>query len=122
MNKIAVDTFLGYKFVSNPVVSPKILGPRILPSNCCRTKMKIANGITFFGSESRMSTPLGIAPINGPKNGITFVNLVDKEGNFVPEVEPWAGRFVRDCNEDICKWLAEENKLFSKEKIKCYRC
>ena len=32
-----------------------------------------------------------------------FVNLVDKSGKFVPEVEPWAGKFVRDCNEDICK-------------------
>ena len=61
------------------------------------------------------------------QNGITFVNLVDKSGKFVEEVEPWAGRFVRDCNEDICKWLAEENKLFSKEKHlhsypHCWRC
>ena len=61
------------------------------------------------------------------KNGITFVNLVDKSGKFVPEVEPWQGRFVRDCNEDICKWLKDENKLFSKEKHlhsypHCWRC
>ena len=61
------------------------------------------------------------------QNGITFVNLVDKNGKFVEEVEPWAGRFVRDCNEDICKWLADENKLFSKEKHlhsypHCWRC
>ena len=61
------------------------------------------------------------------QNGITFINLVDKSGKFVPEVEPWAGRFVRDCNEDICKWLSNENKLFSKEKHlhsypHCWRC
>ena len=61
------------------------------------------------------------------QNGIAFVNLVDKSGKFVPEVEPWAGRFVRDCNEDICKWLQDENKLFSKEKHMhsyphCWRC
>ncbi len=61
------------------------------------------------------------------QNGITFINLVDKTGKFVKEVEPWAGRFVRDCNEDICKWLAEEGKLFSKEKHlhsypHCWRC
>ena len=61
------------------------------------------------------------------QNGITFVNLVDKEGKFVEEVEPWAGKFVRDCNESICKWLKEENKLFSKEKHlhsypHCWRC
>ena len=61
------------------------------------------------------------------QNGITFINLVDKSGKFVEDVEPWAGRFVRDCNEDICRWLAEENKLFSKEKHlhsypHCWRC
>ncbi len=61
------------------------------------------------------------------KNGITFVNLVDKEGKFVQEVEPWAGRFVRDCNEDICQWLKQQNKLFSSEKHvhsypHCWRC
>ena len=61
------------------------------------------------------------------QNGITFINLVDKSGKFVKEVEPWAGRFVRDCNEDICKWLKEQNKLFSKEKHMhsyphCWRC
>ena len=61
------------------------------------------------------------------KNAIAFVNLVDKSGNFVKEVEPWAGRFVRDCNEDICKWLSKQNKLFSKEKHlhsypHCWRC
>ena len=61
------------------------------------------------------------------QNGIAFVNLVDKTGKFVEEVKPWAGRFVRDCNEDICKWLADNNKLFSKEKHlhsypHCWRC
>lgn len=61
------------------------------------------------------------------QNGITFINLVDKSGRFVEEVEPWAGKFVRDCSEDICKWLKEENKLFSKEKHlhsypHCWRC
>ncbi len=60
-------------------------------------------------------------------NDIAFVNLVDKSGKFVPEVKPWAGRFVRDCNEDICVWLATENKLFSKSKHEhsyphCWRC
>lgn len=61
------------------------------------------------------------------KNGIAFVNLVDKEGKFVQEVTPWAGKFVRDCNESICQWLQKENKLFSKEKHlhsypHCWRC
>ena len=61
------------------------------------------------------------------QNGITFVNLVDKEGKFVADVEPWAGKFVRDCNEGICEWLKNENKLFTKEKHlhsypHCWRC
>lgn len=61
------------------------------------------------------------------QNGITFINLVDKEGKFVDEVTPWAGKFVRNCNESICEWLANENKLFSKEKHlhsypHCWRC
>ena len=61
------------------------------------------------------------------QNGIAFVNLVDKSGKFVKEVELWAGRFVRDCNEDICRWLKEQNKLFNKEKHlhsypHCWRC
>ena len=58
---------------------------------------------------------------------IEYEVLVDKSGKFVSKVDPWAGRLVRDCNEDICKWLAEQNKLFSKEKHlhsypHCWRC
>ena len=61
------------------------------------------------------------------QNGITFVNLVDKEGNFVSEVEPWAGKFVKKCDKDICIWLAHENKLYSTAKHThsyphCWRC
>ena len=61
------------------------------------------------------------------QNGIAFVNLVDKEGKFVDDVEPWKGRFVRDCDVDICKWLEDENKLFAKERHvhsypHCWRC
>lgn len=29
-------------------------------------------------------------------NGITFINLVDREGKFVEEVTPWAGKFVKN--------------------------
>ena len=58
---------------------------------------------------------------------IEYEVLVDKSGKFVSKVDPWAGRLVRDCNEDICKWLADNNKLFSKEKHlhsypHCWRC
>ena len=61
------------------------------------------------------------------QNGIAFVNLVDKEGKFVSEVEPWAGKFVKDCDKDICIWLARQNKLFGSAKHMhsyphCWRC
>ena len=59
--------------------------------------------------------------------GITFINLVDREGRFVEEVTPWAGKFVKKCDESICKWLEENNKLFKSEKHlhsypHCWRC
>ena len=60
-------------------------------------------------------------------NGITFINLVDREGRFVEEVTPWAGKFVKKCDESICKWLEENNKLFKSERHMhsyphCWRC
>lgn len=61
------------------------------------------------------------------QNDITFINLVDKSGKFVDEVTPWAGKFVKNCDESICEWLKNENKLFAKEKHlhsypHCWRC
>ena len=61
------------------------------------------------------------------QNGIAFVNLVDKEGNFVDEVTPWAGKFVKKCDESIVNYLKENNKLFSAARHMhsyphCWRC
>lgn len=61
------------------------------------------------------------------KNGITFINLVDASGKFVPEVTPWAGKFVKKCDESICNYLEENNKLFDKHRHMhsyphCWRC
>ena len=61
------------------------------------------------------------------QNGITFINLVDASGNFVEEVTPWAGKFVKKCDESIVKYLEEHNKLFKAEKHMhsyphCWRC
>jgi isoleucyl-tRNA synthetase len=61
------------------------------------------------------------------QNGITFINLVDASGNFVEEVTPWAGKFVKKCDESIAKYLEENNKLFKAEKHThsyphCWRC
>lgn len=61
------------------------------------------------------------------QNGITFINLVDKEGKFVEEVTPWAGKFVKKCDESIVNYLKENNKLFKSERHMhsyphCWRC
>ena len=61
------------------------------------------------------------------QNGIAFVNLVDKEGNFTEEVTPWAGKFVKQCDESIVNYLKENNKLFLAERHlhsypHCWRC
>ncbi|SFC68377.1 isoleucine--tRNA ligase [Clostridium uliginosum] len=61
------------------------------------------------------------------KNGIAFVNLVDANGNFVEEVTPWAGKFVKKCDDSIVKYLEERNQLFSAQKHThsyphCWRC
>ena len=52
---------------------PRIFGPRIFPSNYCNNSINIRKYIPFIGSASAIRTALGIAPIYGPKNGITLV-------------------------------------------------
>lgn len=56
-----------------PVVDPRMRGPRILPSNCCSTRIKIRNCNVVIGETMSRINALGIAPTKGPKNGITFV-------------------------------------------------
>ncbi|MBQ6622590.1 MAG: isoleucine--tRNA ligase [Mogibacterium sp.] len=59
--------------------------------------------------------------------GVPFVEPVDEKGQFT--VGPWTGRFVMDEGVDveILKHLAEENKVFAKQKMvhnypHCWRC
>ena len=56
-----------------PIELPRIFGPMMLPSICWRITMKITKIRHLSGSTSRMMKALGIAPISGPKNGMTFV-------------------------------------------------
>ncbi|PAE17522.1 isoleucine--tRNA ligase [Virgibacillus sp. 7505] len=60
-------------------------------------------------------------------NGLDFVHIVDGKGRYTEEITPLAGRFVKDCDVDIIKLLAEKNRLFHKEKYThsyphCWRC
>ncbi|MBR0598979.1 isoleucine--tRNA ligase [Sinanaerobacter chloroacetimidivorans] len=63
----------------------------------------------------------------GRRYGLPVPNPVDEQGKYT--ATPWVGRFVMDANLDveIIKWLAAENKLYSKEKVEhnyphCWRC
>jgi isoleucyl-tRNA synthetase len=63
----------------------------------------------------------------GRKYDLPFVQPVDKEGKFTAEVPLWQGRFVREADGDIVKYLKREGKLVRKEKLThsypyCWRC
>ena len=59
--------------LERPVESPRILGPRIFPSNCWRMMIKTMKYRHFMGLSSRIMKAQGMAPRNGPKKGITLV-------------------------------------------------
>lgn len=63
----------------------------------------------------------------GRDNDLPFVQLVNEEGKFVPQVTKWEGVFVKDADEDIIKTLKQENKLLKAENYEhsypfCWRC
>jgi len=58
---------------------------------------------------------------------LSFVNVVDVKGCYTEEVPELTGKFVKDCDVDIIKMLAEKGLLFAKEKYEhsypyCWRC
>ena len=59
--------------LDRPVELPRILGPMMLPSSCCKIRMKSTNQRALMGFWIRMSRVAGTAPMNGPKNGMTLV-------------------------------------------------
>ncbi len=61
------------------------------------------------------------------KYDLPVVQLVDTEGNFTPEVEPWAGQFVKDADPQIIDNLQERGLLLKSETYThnypfCWRC
>ncbi|EHA7759271.1 isoleucine--tRNA ligase, partial [Enterococcus faecalis] len=63
----------------------------------------------------------------GKRYDLPVLQPVDEEGKY--STTPWIGRFVMEdgLDVDIIKYLASENKLFSKEKVEhsyphCWRC
>ncbi|CAN7524542.1 isoleucine--tRNA ligase [Paenibacillus sp. LjRoot153] len=75
-----------------------------------------------------------IAPAHGEddyrtvrQHELDFVNVVDARGRYVDQISDFAGRFVKDCDIDIVKSLAERGLLFTKERYEhsypfCWRC
>ena len=56
-----------------PIESPNIFGPIILPSICCIISIISKNHNALIGDTNIIITNEGIAPKNGPKNGIILV-------------------------------------------------
>ena len=59
-----------------PVELPNIIGPSTFPSNCCKITTITTKYRALIGSINKIRNALGIAPINGPKNGITLVTPI----------------------------------------------
>lgn len=63
----------------------------------------------------------------GQKYDLPLINLVDAQGNFVEEVTPWQGMFVKKADEKILALLKENGILMKAEKYLhsypfCWRC
>jgi len=87
-----------------------------------------------FVTENSGTGIVHIAPAYGEddykvvqENGLSFVNIVNEKGQYTDEVSNFQGRFVKECDVDIVRYLAEKGLLFSKEKYEhsyphCWRC
>ena len=63
----------------------------------------------------------------GERVGLPKHHTVDLNGCFTPDVKPWAGRFVKDCDKEIIQYLKEQGKLYKVESYThtypfCWRC
>ncbi|MFD3449859.1 isoleucine--tRNA ligase [Microbacteriaceae bacterium 4G12] len=61
------------------------------------------------------------------EHNLSFVNVVDEKGRYTSEVSLFEGRFVKDCDVDVVRYLADKGLLYAKEKYEhsypyCWRC
>jgi isoleucyl-tRNA synthetase len=87
-----------------------------------------------FVSTSDGSGIVHIAPAFGEddyqlslKYGLPVVQPVDSAGRFTDEITDFAGRFVKEADDDIISMLKQKGKLYYKEKFihsypHCWRC
>ena len=63
----------------------------------------------------------------GKEYNLPVVQLVDLEGKFKQQVKPWAGKFVKDADEEIIEDLKKRGLLVSRQVYRhqypfCWRC
>ncbi|WP_405098801.1 isoleucine--tRNA ligase [Oceanobacillus sp. FSL H7-0719] len=87
-----------------------------------------------FVTETSGTGIVHLAPAHGEDdykaihdNQLDYINVVDEKGRYKDAITPLAGKFVKDCDVDIIKMLAERNLLFDKKKYEhsyphCWRC
>ena len=61
------------------------------------------------------------------KEGFSVIQAVDTEGRLIPEVTPWAGKFVKDADPEVIKDLDNRGLLYASEDYThnypfCWRC
>ncbi|KFN03627.1 isoleucine--tRNA ligase [Bacillus clarus] len=59
--------------------------------------------------------------------GLSFLHVVNEKGEYTEAVPFLQGKFVKDCDVDIVRYLAKEGLLYHKEKYEhsyphCWRC
>ncbi|MEI4828007.1 isoleucine--tRNA ligase [Bacillus sp. FJAT-53711] len=61
------------------------------------------------------------------EHGLSFVNVVNEKGEYTSDVPFLQGKFVKECDVAIVRYLAEHGLLYHKEKYEhsyphCWRC
>ena len=119
-----LDTFRGkeLEFKEFEQLIPEIEGPENGYKVLCDDYVSASDGTGI----------VHIAPAFGEDDkrvcdtyGIEGINPVGKDGCYTEG--PWKGMFVFDANEEVIKYLKENDKLFKKQRIKhdyphCWRC
>jgi isoleucyl-tRNA synthetase len=120
-----LSTHLGSEFIGQAYEAPfKYISPE--------------NGLVILGADFVTDASgtgiVHLAPAHGEDdyktcrdNDVEFINVVDLQGRYRDEVSDFAGRFVKDCDIDIVKMLAEQGLLYDKHKYEhsypfCWRC
>ncbi|MEK3975096.1 isoleucine--tRNA ligase [Psychrobacillus sp. FSL K6-1267] len=61
------------------------------------------------------------------ENDLSFISVVDERGRYTSAIKGFEGRFVKECDIDIVRFLSNKGLLFHKEKYEhsyphCWRC